>query len=93
LIPFDGFLPAKFAASEHKDDGNRGDNASNDNTESAPSIVFHDIHSTFSARARFRCRLIARENRQKSSRNFDHLEVLVCTDNNSALLKHAAGAL
>jgi hypothetical protein len=25
LIAFDGFLPAKFAAGENKDDGNRGD--------------------------------------------------------------------
>src|SRR5512147_445066 len=46
LIPFDGFLPAKLAARENKDDGNRGDNAANDNTECAASIVFHDIHST-----------------------------------------------
>jgi hypothetical protein len=32
----------------------------------------------------------ARENQQKSPRNLGQLEVLLCMDNNSALLKYAA---
>src|SRR4029079_3667961 len=48
LIAFDGFLPAKFAAGENKDDGNRGDHAADDNIESA-CVVFHDFHPTSAA--------------------------------------------
>src|SRR5207342_236837 len=65
LIAFDGFLPAELAASDNEDDGYRGDDAADDNTECAASIVFHDIHSTFAACTLFRCRVM----RAKIGRN------------------------
>ena len=89
LIALDGFLPAKFAAGENEDNGYRGDDAADDNAEPAASIIFHDIHSTF-ATTRGSGAASCVQNRQKSSRNLGHLEVLVCMDNNSALPKRAA---